>query len=239
MSPRKPTLTQPENCICRNPDCTIHYGACHCGCGEITTIATLTNCSQGTWAGMPKKFVAGHHRRHIRPIITQPTDSEIRLIALTQGKIAKVDAKNYESLVRTYWSAWKNIDTGKFYARTNLPARLGNGVVLMHLLVLPAPRGMLIDHIDRDTLNNIEANLRISTTSQNNMNHKKYCTNTSGATGIRLHLGKYDAAIRYNYKTIRLGRFDLFEDAIQARRTKEIELFGEFSRVGRDDEAND
>ncbi len=49
-------------CICGNPDCTIPFGYCHCGCGEETNITQQNNISQGLVKGTPYRYRKGHGR---------------------------------------------------------------------------------------------------------------------------------------------------------------------------------
>lgn len=41
----------------------IPYGYCHCGCGQTTTIAKMTNTQYGRVRGEPNRYVVGHTRR--------------------------------------------------------------------------------------------------------------------------------------------------------------------------------
>lgn len=43
----------------------IPYGYCHCGCGQKTWIATITNAKHGWIKGQPVYFFAGHGRRKL------------------------------------------------------------------------------------------------------------------------------------------------------------------------------
>jgi hypothetical protein len=69
---------------------------------------------------------------------------------------------------------------------------------------------LMIDHINRDTLNNCVDNLRIVSSQQNNFNRtcKGYCWHKRDR--------KYHARIRLNGKYIHLGCYDNEEDARQA-----------------------
>jgi hypothetical protein len=42
------------------PSQEIPYGYCHCGCGQKTKPAKMTNRKRGAIAGMPQRFVASH-----------------------------------------------------------------------------------------------------------------------------------------------------------------------------------
>jgi HNH endonuclease len=59
MLPRLHTLPL-GLCICRDPNCKIPYGECHCGCGRKTKIAEHTWPSVGTTKGQPGKWLHGH-----------------------------------------------------------------------------------------------------------------------------------------------------------------------------------
>lgn len=95
-----------------------------------------------------------------------------------------------------------------------------HGTESMHRLLLDASKGVLVDHIDRNTLNNQRSNLRICSASGNARNRSNYIENKFkgvrkvssgnrvkyrsyiGVDGIKRHLGVFiseiDAAIAYN-----------------------------------------
>ena len=54
----------PSRGTCR-PGCE-RYGACHCGCGQTTTISVLTDAEHDRFKGRPFVFVSGHHARVFR-----------------------------------------------------------------------------------------------------------------------------------------------------------------------------
>lgn len=98
---------------------------------------------------------------------------------------------------------------------------------LWHYKSLPP----IIDHINRNTLDNKIDNLRECTRSQNqgNMIRKKFKPNNNLPKGVHLHTGKYVAQITINYKCHYLGRFDTPKEAGLAYDKKAIELFGNFA----------
>lgn len=91
------------------------------------------------------------------------------------------------------------------------------------------------DHISHDRLDNRKSNLRPVTQQQNAMNMGMKNTNTSGVTGVTkfkscgVWKGKWQATLTYNYKSIWLGSYFSFDDAVHARLKGEIEYFGEYS----------
>jgi hypothetical protein len=150
--------------------------------------------------------------------------------------VARVDTAEYERINQYHWRAQWSEDMHSYYAVRSVIVNGKESVIMMQGDVLPAPDGYVTDHISRDTLDNRKINLRYATNSQNGMNAKKRSNNTSGHTGVSKNKkdGLWWASIRCEGELIHLGRFILIEDAIDARHKKEIELFGEFSRIHRD-----
>lgn len=91
----------------------------------------------------------------------------------------------------------------------------------------------LVDHIDRDKLNNSLDNLRWVSPSENIRNRKvrpgrKKTTTPLGASGVRWvyrrKSGRYDGRFSYADKMISCGTFDSVEEAALAVRRKRDEL---------------
>ncbi len=80
-----------------------------------------------------------------------------------------------------------------------------------------------IDHINGDSCDNRIANLRDVTVRQNAQNMRKNKLNKSGVTGVFWDSAraKWNSSIRHG-GNINLGRFDTFEDAVNARKIAEI-----------------
>ena len=78
--------------------------------------------------------------------------------------------------------------------------------------------GLVIDHIDRNGLDNSRANLRPATRSQNCCNRKKKpgCASKYKGVHINKKLGKWRAAIMFEGNRIFLGDFNTEIDAAQA-----------------------
>ena len=93
--------------------------------------------------------------------------------------------------------------------------------VFMHRLVLGYREGLDVDHINGNGLDNRKCNLRICSHSKNIANQHK---RTAGI--CKVPSGRYRASICHNYKTIYIGTYDTEDEAIEARKTKELELLG-------------
>ena len=83
-----------------------------------------------------------------------------------------------------------------------------------------------VDHIDHDRLNNRIQNLREVSHKENNKNKSKGKNNTSGCVGVNWNkrLKKWTASIMAE-KSIFLGCFSKYSDAVDARKNAEI-LYG-------------
>lgn len=102
-------------------------------------------------------------------------------IKLTKGKFALVDDKDYDLVNQYSWYAYKC--GHNWYAAR----RVLNKVVLMHRLILEYPK-QLIDHKDRNGLNNTKGNLRITTKSVNALNTTRTRPdNSSGTRGVSFY----------------------------------------------------
>lgn len=130
-------------------------------------------------------------------------------IQLTQGKVALVDDDDYDYLMQWKWYTMN--DTRANFFR---PVRMGKDgkTVYMHRVIMNCPNNMLVDHINRDTLDNRRENLRICNKKQNNVNSIKSRVGTSGYKGVtyehRNHrTPRWVSQIEINGKNNKIGRF--------------------------------
>lgn len=85
----------------------------------------------------------------------------------------------------------------------------------------------VVDHINGDSLDNRIDNLRVCKHSENMQNiHKKSRVGVNYNKSSKTN--KWVARIMKNYKSINIGNFSSYEEALFARLKKEKELFGEF-----------
>jgi len=239
MPPRTITLP-PGLCICRNPECTIPYGLCHCGCGEKTNIADRSSRLIGWVEGVPIRYVMGHANRQKRTDFADAVPFKIdgvycKLLPLTRGLYAIIDADDYAYLMQWHWYALYAKGSG-FYVVRHAPTKkkiTGKHIYLHRFLLgLSDDDPMLSDHKNGITLDCRRNNLRPARNCDNNRNCKNHRTNTSGRKGVYWDKArrKWCACIKVNNKSIYLGRFDSFEEACRAREIAESKYFGEFAR---------
>ena len=169
-------------------------------------------------------------RRVHRHAVVQPLDPTIRLIPLTRGLNAIVDADDYERLTQRNWYAWP-LRKGKAYYAMRKHSDNINKIVPLHRDVIHCPDELQVDHINRNTLDNRKANLRIVDRFQNARNRSRNSNNKSGFKGVCWNKNeeRWVASIRVNWKLLFLGYFDLAEDAARAYDKAAIEHFGEFA----------
>ena len=147
----------------------------------------------------------------------------------------KVDNKNVDMLLEYRWhlGSWG-------YAES----RFG---MMQNLILKRSNELEIVDHINRDTLDNTEENLRMVNKSENAINAGIRPNNSSGVTGVSYskHLNGYRSYINYNNKRIELGFSVNKEKAIKMRLIAELKYYGEFApqkdlfekyNIGKDDE---
>lgn len=155
----------------------------------------------------------------------------MKRIPLTRGKYAIVDDEDYKWLSQWKWYARQNKRWG-FYARTNSKYIMGEPRfgIEMHRFIIGAKRGQIVDHINRNTLDNRKENLRFVTYSQNCINAKPRTDGVSKFKGVYSRdkktypLHPWVAQIKYKKKTYNLGYFSTEEDAARAYDKKAWEL---------------
>ena len=166
--------------------------------------------------------------------VVQPQDQSYRLIPLTQGVNAIVDADDYEWLNSWDWFAAWNAHTKSFYAVRNFTVSKNKRIILrMHRVILgceaPDEQG---DHRNGNTLDNRRKNLRKCTQPQNARNSPARINNKSGYKGVsfRKSHGKWVAQINDPVKSSRyIGYFDSPEEAALAYDEAAKRLHGEFA----------
>ena len=131
-------------------------------------------------------------------------------IELTQGRVTLVDDKDYEWLSQHKWHfdryAYRTVKAGK-HKRS----------VRMHREILDAPKGMEVDHINGDKLDNRRSNLRVVTRSVNSRNQcrRKSYDAPAGVYWDRFR-NKWKVVTSLEGKQWNIGRYTAREEAIQA-----------------------
>lgn len=131
----------------------------------------------------------------------------VKKIMLTQGQYTLVDDEDYEWLNQWKWYAAYFKEVDGFYARRKTTVNGKERTLRMHRVIMDAPKGKQVDHINHNTLDNRKCNLRVVSTRQNNQN--RLGTFTSKYPGVywNKNAGKWHVRIRVNGKQKHLGYF--------------------------------
>lgn len=152
-------------------------------------------------------------------------------INLPDKQVALVDEEDAKLLEGHSWFLLKRPGDKNIYAR----AKIKGKPVLMHRLILEAPKGSIIDHINGNGLDNRKSNLRFCSMRDNSRNRKIHIGNKSGFKGVlwKVRNKKWQARICVNYKDISLGLFLDKEDAARAYNAAARKYFGEFAYLNK------
>jgi hypothetical protein len=151
-------------------------------------------------------------------------------IALSQGKVAVVDDEDFAYVSQFRWFATKGPHT--WYARRKVSINGRQFGILMHRELLDAPKGILVDHIDHDGLNNLRINLRLCSQAENQHNQRPRCGGTSQFKGVFLtDQGKWHAQLRIKDRRLHLGHHATEEAAARAYDAAAREIFGMFASL--------
>lgn len=161
-----------------------------------------------------------------------------KTIALSKGKAyATVDVEDFDYLNQWSWKLTAGRATRNKHIGTVGNWRDGRRkdiTILMHRLIMSAPQGMDVDHINGDPLDNRKANLRVCTHAENRRNTKRPISNTSGFKGVsldkRYKTPKWIAFITFMNKSYNLGAFDSPKEAALEYDHVARQLFGDFAK---------
>lgn len=157
-------------------------------------------------------------------------------IPLRGGLVALVDASDVAAFLSVNWQvrtigkppnilqyAWRNIqkDNGEWTT-----AR-------MHRLIMDAPSGVEVDHINGNGLDNRRCNLRLCTRSENSQNMRKRNGTTSRFKGVCFfkRLGLWRARIMKDRREYSLGYFKDETAAAKAYNAAAVRHFGDFAKL--------
>lgn len=138
-------------------------------------------------------------------------------LELTQGQHTTIDDDDSERVNKFKWYAAKR--KGGYVAETSFRKDGKKVNVTLHRFITNCPKGMDVDHLNHDTLDNRKENLRVCSHHENTLNRRKYSNSsaTSEFKGVRVdtNTGKFIAAISVEGKEKYLG---IFEEEIDAAR---------------------
>ncbi|MEW8987786.1 MAG: HNH endonuclease [Bacillus sp. (in: firmicutes)] len=138
------------------------------------------------------------------------------------GNFETIISKNQLQRAMEFPNTWyplKDSKSDKFYVVGKHSLNGKKKMAILHRWLTHAPKGMVVDHINHDTLDNRFENLRVVTTSENGQNRRGAARhNKSRNRGVIWNkaTGKWVAQIWSNRKPIFYKSFENKEDAILA-----------------------
>lgn len=133
-----------------------------------------------------------------------------KTIELSQDQVTQVDADEFETLSKYKWYAQWDKGTQSFYAVRS------SGRVKMHRVIMSAPVGLVVDHIDGNTLDNRKENLRLVTFRENQQNRHR--PKSSVYPGVSWHKGNslWRTCIQVEGKRLYLGYYATEREAFDS-----------------------
>ena len=162
----------------------------------------------------------------------------MQYIELTDGKEVLVDDEDAPALELWAWSfITKKSGGGYAYRDVKHPTTRKRTRKLMHREIMNAPKGLLVDHIDGNGLNNQRSNLRLVTPTQNKQNQTASRKDKkSGFKGVSWCPSKnsWRVSITVNGVNRTLGYFKDIQLGKEAYNRAALEAFGVYARVNED-----
>jgi hypothetical protein len=137
------------------------------------------------------------------------------------NEVTIIDAEDLNKFaeIERYITRQYQRKTNSYYAIINQGCNKKSKILALHRVITEVGEGLVVDHINHNTLDNRKCNLRICTNSQNNQNRKGAQVNSkSGIRGVYWVKGtnKWMADISVGGKRIFIGYFKNIEDAKKA-----------------------
>lgn len=151
-------------------------------------------------------------------------------LPLSQGLAALIDDCDWLRVSAFHWCAERSYPP-IIYAVRKCPE--SKKLIRLHRFIMQPAKGLEVDHLNGDGLDNRRSNLRICTRGQNARNQRLCVASTTGFKGVSFdrERKKFSAKINTAGSTLHLGRFENPKDAARAYDVKARELFGAFART--------
>ncbi len=161
----------------------------------------------------------------------------IKYVTCKGEKIPTIIDKEYEFLFK---DTWTGSDNGNGIIYVHRKTKKGEGgkpkKIYLHRVLAGAVEGEIVDHINRNPLDNRRSNLRITSRTINNINRGKNKTwkgrpTSSAYRGVSWNkeMKMWQASFWFDSKQRHLGYFAEEEDAARAYDVRAYEVHGEYA----------
>ncbi len=188
--------------------------------------------------------INGENRKNLNPITnTSKKEREAleykgllplksKAIQLTKGQFAIVDEEDYEYLNK--WK-WQFNSTYALKHEKRIPNKI-RPTTFMHKLIVSAPKGQIVDHINGNPLDNRKCNLRFAEPYQSSANTKlRVNKKSSKYYGVYVHQNIIYSTIKVQGKETKIGRWPYSpeNEIIAAKEYDKMaqKLRGEFAKL--------
>ena len=149
--------------------------------------------------------------------------------AKTEGANALVSKNCIDTILVFSWYLGKD-NYPVAYQSVDGKIKLGKGLKMHKLLHLNAPSGMVIDHINRNRLDNRMENIRICTQKENSFNTSKNKNSKNKYKGVKqMKNGLWKASITHNKNKYEINDIPNELDAAKVYDSMAEELFGDYA----------
>ena len=148
------------------------------------------------------------------------------------GNVRKVSTG--EDIKQSIYKEYLRVDLFKNWGRYDMIQKTIDVHRLVALAFIPnSMNKRIVDHIDRDKLNNHIVNLRWATHSENGMNRSAPKNSTSGQTGVTFDKKsrKWRVKISIDGKEKHIGYYQTFDEAVIVRKEQEAIHYKEFQAI--------
>lgn len=158
----------------------------------------------------------------------------MKKIKLSTGHYTLVDDVDFERLSQYRWqlhSGGYAFRAAYIPASKSITGKKRRKTVYMHRLIMDNPENKMIDHINKDKLDNRRTNLRVVTASQNQMNSRR--RQASGFKGVYYVKERniYRVILGFKHKAKTVGWFKNKIEAAKAYNSAALELYGEYAEL--------
>jgi len=149
-----------------------------------------------------------------------------------------VDLDDFNNKIKNITAKWCIRGKEDLYAQRTFCVGKINGVYHnnnqnMHFLIVDCPKGMFIDHINHNTLDNRKCNLRVINCKENDRHRKgKNSNNKSGYRNVAVINGKFVVQLMVDGKNKVLGTFDDVDEAGTFAEKMRKKYYGKFAGNG-------
>ena len=161
----------------------------------------------------------------------------MKKIPLTQGKFALVDNEDFLLVSKYKWyyrkSGRTNGENG--YAETTLYRNGKRKTLFMHNLILPPKKKLIVDHRNRNGLNNKRINLRLVTKWQNYHNYPKKGKNLYRGVQLKkaLKLNPWEVTLKFKKKIVFNKTFSTAKEGARAYNEQALKYYGDSAQLNK------